>query len=107
MAKKTFRENNPAARFISAAEQDAREIPSAPDAPDIQEQDAPSAPEEQKAGRINMAFSAENYEYLKLMARVEGTSATRYVNQLIDEDRETRAEDYQRIKAFFKGVVKQ
>lgn len=43
-----------------------------------------------KLPRINMAFSPQNLEYLNLIGRIEGISATEYVNRLIDTDREAR-----------------
>ena len=42
----------------------------------------------QKLPRINMAFSEENIEYLRLMSRIRGVSMTQYVNDLLDQDRE-------------------
>lgn len=38
----------------------------------------------QKPPRINMAFSPENLEHIKLMGRLHGVSATEYVNKLIE-----------------------
>ena len=47
----------------------------------------------QKQSRINMAFSDENIEYLRIISRVEDTSITNYVNELLDKDRVARAQD--------------
>ena len=41
----------------------------------------------QKLPRINMAFSEENLKHIQIMGRVEGCSATEYVNRLITADR--------------------
>ena len=47
----------------------------------------------QKQSRINMAFSDENIEYLRIISRVEDVSITTYVNELLDKDREGRAQE--------------
>lgn len=38
----------------------------------------------QKLPRINMAFSVANYDYIKTMASLEGTTMTVFLNKLID-----------------------
>lgn len=38
----------------------------------------------QKALRINMAFSDENYDYIKHESRRRGLSCTQFVNEIID-----------------------
>jgi predicted DNA binding CopG/RHH family protein len=53
-----------------------------------------------KAQRINMAFSAENLEYIRIYSRVQGVSCTEFVNRLIDKDRAANAERYAQAKAF-------
>lgn len=61
------------------------------------EQDAPRSTEEPalastqgrkgaKLPRINMAFSPQNLEYLRIMAGLKGQSVTRYVNALVEQD---------------------
>jgi len=40
-----------------------------------------------KLRRINMAFSDINYEYVKKTSRMNGMSATEFINMLIDEHR--------------------
>ena len=44
--------------------------------------------------RINMAFTEENLEYLRLMAGLRGQSMTRYVNALLEKDRAQNEELY-------------
>ncbi len=39
-----------------------------------------------KLPRINMAFTPQNLEYLRIMAGIRGQSVTRYVNALIEQD---------------------
>lgn len=75
------------------------------DAPDAQyERLAYEAPKTQgrkgqKLPRINMAFSDENLAYLHAMAGFERMSATQYVNNLINADRERRKELYAQLNA--------
>lgn len=40
----------------------------------------------EKLPRINMAFSPQNLEYLRVMAGLRGQSVTRYVNSLVEQD---------------------
>lgn len=51
-----------------------------------------------KRPRINMAFSRENLEYLRVMAALEGLSATQYVNALIEKDMAERSNTYRAAK---------
>lgn len=58
-----------------------------------------------KLPRINLAFSPENHEYVKIMARCSGLSMTELVNVIIEESRIENAEEYQRAKsAQFMGI---
>lgn len=108
-AKKSFK-NNPALSFISSADdnmtyevhdthnaQETHDVLNTHDAQEVQEHNTPASNatqgrKGQKLPRINMAFSPENLEHIRLMARVTGCSATAYVNQLIAADREQRGE---------------
>ena len=36
--------------------------------------------------RINMAFTLENYEFLRVHSRINGLTMTEYVNSLIEKD---------------------
>lgn len=47
-----------------------------------------------KLPRINMAFSPSNLEYLRVMAGIRGVSITKYVNALIERDREQNGETF-------------
>ena len=51
-----------------------------------------------KLPRINMAFSPQNLEYLRVMSGIRGISITKYVNTLIEQDREKNAETYEAAK---------
>lgn len=41
-----------------------------------------------KLPRINMAFTPENYEFLRAHSRMNGLTMTEYVNSLIKKDRQ-------------------
>ena len=51
-----------------------------------------------KAARINMAFWADNYEYIQVMSKAKGLSLTDFVNTLIQERMQTDTK-YERIRA--------
>ena len=52
--------------------------------------------------RINLAFDEGLLEYLHIMVRLDGVSATQYINNLIHRDKEDRAEEYKEIVKLFK-----
>ena len=52
----------------------------------------------EKLPRINMAFSSQNLEYLRVMAGIRGISITKYVNNLIERDREQNGETFEAAK---------
>jgi hypothetical protein len=86
MPKKSFKENNPALRFISTHKEPiVHDVQS-----EHQEQNAQYEQSVQvgKNPRINMAFKDGNLEYLQIISRVEGVSITEYVNRLIKQDSE-------------------
>lgn len=50
--------------------------------------------------RINMAFSPENYEYIRTMAQVTGLNLTQFVNNLIKQHREEYHAEYEKAIQF-------
>ena len=50
-----------------------------------------------KQTRINMAFTPENYDFIRRFSRLRGQSMTDFTNHMIDEYRE---EHHKVIKAF-------
>lgn len=52
-----------------------------------------------KASRINMAFTPENHQYLKVMATITGKTITNYTNFVIEKYREEHPEIYDQAKA--------
>lgn len=51
-----------------------------------------------KLPRINMAFSAESLDYLRVMSALKGMSITKYVNDLVEQDRARNTETYDTAK---------
>ena len=54
-----------------------------------------------KADRLNMTFTPDNYEFIKVMARGTGRTMTGFVNYAIEKYRSSHQEDYEAYKAFF------
>ena len=57
-----------------------------------------------KAARINMAVSPDNYEFIRVMARLTGKTLTGFVNYALDQYREEHSELYKEVKEFFKKL---
>lgn len=51
-----------------------------------------------KLPRINMAFTPQNLEYLRIMAGLRGQSITKYVNALVEQDMDLNLEAYNAAK---------
>ena len=76
--------------------QHTQEVQEAPQAP---VQSMPSVGSTQgrkgaKLPRINMAFSPQGLEYLRVMSALCGVSVTRYVNDLVERDMDQNSELY-------------
>lgn len=87
MSKKSFKDiatDNPALAFLSTdkpGKQDTR--PKSP----VKSLEGKKAKESNKPPRINIAFTSDNLEYLRLICRVKGIrSITAYINALIEAD---------------------
>ena len=98
MAKKNFKNINPAMAFIS----DTHEKQDEPNAHNTQNTHSTQGRKGQKLPRINMAFSPENLEYLQIISRVEGISITEYINILIKTDSSSRADEIKQAKSVLK-----
>lgn len=57
-----------------------------------------------KLERMNMGFSGENYEFLRVMAGIHKMSITKYVNHLIEEERRRSADLYNKAKDLMKDL---
>jgi hypothetical protein len=53
-----------------------------------------------KLPRINLAFTPDNYKFIKIMAQVRGQNLTEFVNDILREARENHAETYQKAIEF-------
>lgn len=47
-----------------------------------------------KLMRINLAFSDANYDYIKIMAALNGETMTEYINRIIDKERKSNQQYY-------------
>lgn len=52
-----------------------------------------------KAARINMAFTADNYEFIQFVSHYKGMNLTQFVNDVLDQYRAEHAEAYKRARA--------
>ena len=52
-----------------------------------------------KATRINMAFTPENHEFIKVMARLTGKTKTEFANLVVERYRTEHPELYEQAKA--------
>lgn len=57
-----------------------------------------------KAVRINMAFTPENHDFIKVMARLKGVTMTEFANYAITQYREEHNELYEQAKAFIEQL---
>ncbi|MCR5452407.1 MAG: hypothetical protein K6F00_07275 [Lachnospiraceae bacterium] len=53
-----------------------------------------------KLPRINLAFTPNNYEYIKTMSQVRGQNLTQFVNDIIDRSRNENKETYYKALEF-------
>ena len=52
-----------------------------------------------KAIRINMAFTPENHEFIKIMAKISGKTMTEFANLVVERYRNEHPEIYEQAKA--------
>lgn len=78
---------------------DTQEVQEVHNTQEVQEVSGTQGRRGKKLARINMAFSDENLDYLRVMAALNGQSMTGYVNRLIDADRQQKAGAYQTAKS--------
>lgn len=72
--------------------------------PDEQDARGTQGRKGEKQQRINMAFSPENLDYMRTMAGLKGISVTRFVNELIAQDREKNGAAYGEAKRISKQI---
>ena len=69
----------------------------------IQETQATQGRKGAKMPRINMAFTPSNLDFLRIMAGIKGQSITRYVNALVEKEREENGATYEAAKKLIDG----
>ena len=57
-----------------------------------------------KAVRINMAFTPENHQYIKVMAKVTGNTMTEFTNLVIERYRTEHPDLYDQAKAIIDNL---
>lgn len=57
-----------------------------------------------KAVRINMAFTPENHQFIKVMARISGQTMTEFTNLCIERYRTEHPELYEQAKAIIDNL---
>lgn len=73
---------------------------------DEQKEPNPTSKKGQKLPRINMAFTHENLDYLQRISKLEETSITQYVNDIIYNDLKNRMEDLEKAEKVFEEAKK-
>ena len=57
-----------------------------------------------KIQRVNMAFSADNYDFLRTVSKLKGDSITNFVNFIVDKYREEHSDIYEQAKKLIEGL---
>ena len=57
-----------------------------------------------KAQRVNMAFSADNYDFIQVVSKLKGFNLTQFVNFVMDKYREEHADIYEQAKKLQEGL---
>lgn len=60
-----------------------------------------------KATRINMAFTPDNHDFIKVMAGIKGQTMTEYANEVITRYRSEHSDLYDQAKALIKQAEKE
>lgn len=69
------------------------------EAPQVQDELRTQGRTGMKLPRINLAFSPTNYEFVKIMAAMNGQNLTQYINDIISAERERSKDVYEKVKA--------
>lgn len=57
-----------------------------------------------KAIRINMAFTPENHEFIKVMAKISGQTMTEFTNLVVERYRQEHPEIFEQAKAIIDSL---
>lgn len=100
MAKKSF-EENPALKFINTEKNNnTQDVYNTYETHETQEVQKTQGRKGQKLPRMNMAFYGDNLPYINKMSRIRGMTATAYINDLIDKDKEKNKDILKEIEKF-------
>ena len=59
-----------------------------------------------KLDRINMAFTSDNFDYIRIMAGISGQTMTAFVNDVIAQHREEHPEQFEQARAIIESMKK-
>lgn len=79
--------------------QDVQNAQGVHSAQDVQHTQDVQIRKRKKLPRINMAFQEDNLEYLQIMSNFDGISITKYVNQLIENNKDLRKKEFEEFKS--------
>ena len=57
-----------------------------------------------KIQRVNMAFSADNYDFLRTVSKLKGDSITNFVNFIVEKYRADHSDVYEQAKKLIEGL---
>lgn len=100
MSKKDFKPPS-AMAFLTPNGDSSQEVHGTLDTQEVRSTHPTQGRKGQKLQRINMAFSDENIEYLRIISRAKGVSMTQYVNDLLDIDRNNNTDTIKKVKELF------
>lgn len=114
MAKKSFKDVNPAMQFISAAQEPALPAPAAAKAPEpapvakaskTAKPPRPAAPDsdERKSKRLNLLLQPSTLNGLAKIAHMRRTSVNDLINTVLKAYNDAEAETIKRYDSFFGG----
>lgn len=59
-----------------------------------------------KLDRINMAFTTDNFDYIRIMSGITGQTMTAFVNDVIAQHREEHPEQFEQARAIIESMKK-
>lgn len=59
-----------------------------------------------KMDRINMAFTTDNFDYIRIMSKIRGQSMTAFCNDVIEQHREQYAEQFEQAREIIEQMQK-
>lgn len=101
MAKSFKKTDNPALNFINIEKNNnTQDVYNTYKTQETQEVQKTQGRKGQKLPRMNMAFYGDNLPYINKMSRLKGVTATAYINELIEQDKEKNKDILKEIEKF-------